>query len=129
MIVTTSRDVIWESRHYTKLRSLKGVLNMILKINGSTYDEIHNTIVNSENVFDVISRKIENLHFDFNENCNLVRNSVHDELELASTIFDLNVLRTSAKVFEIVSDNVLNFIDFSIQHMPDILNLIVGLII
>lgn len=102
---------------------------MILKINGSTYDEIHNTIVNSENVFDVISRKIENLPFDFNENCNLVRNSVHDELELASTIFDLNVLRTSAKVFEIVSDNVLNFIDFSIQHMPDILNLIVGLII
>ncbi|SLL37380.1 Uncharacterised protein [Mycobacteroides abscessus subsp. abscessus] len=102
---------------------------MILKLNGSTYDEIHNTIVNSENVFDVISRKIENLPFDFNGNCNLVRNTVNDELELASTIFDLNILRTSAKVFEIVSDNVLNFINLSIQHIPDILNFIVMMFI
>lgn len=102
---------------------------MILKINNLTYDEIHNTVVNSESVLDVITRKVQNIPAAFNENCNLVRNSVHDELDLVSTIFDLNVMRTSAKVFEMVSDNILNFIDLSIQHLPDILNFIVMMFI
>lgn len=102
---------------------------MILKINHLTYDEIHNTIVNSESVLDVITRKVQNIPAAFNENCNLVRNSVHDELDLVSTIFDLNVMRTSAKLFEMVSDNILNFIDLSIQHLPDVLNFIVMMFI
>lgn len=90
---------------------------MILKINGLTYDEIHNKISQSENVFDVLARKIQNMPYDFNGNTNLVRIGVNDELELASNLFEINVLRTTVKVFEIASDNIINFIDLSIQFL------------
>lgn len=85
---------------------------MIIKINGLTYDEIHNRIQESDNIIDVISNKISNIPYDFNLVGNMVRNSTHYEIDHFNTLFDLNVFRTSVDVFQFVTENILNFISY-----------------
>ena len=83
---------------------------MIIKVNGITYDEIHNRIQESDNIIDVLSNKISNIPYDFNLMGNMVRNSMHYEIDHFNTIFDLNVFRSSVHVFNFVTENIINFI-------------------